>query len=238
MTAITNVGQSSGAYGVTSATGTTSSVGASDTSSLLPEPMCVGGDAVTQLAVLMTRCDAQDQSNSTRVEDAANNAAYQDDQSRVQQMMDKANQDLGSALATGIGEVVGGGLSFAAAVVPSGSASPSSSTRGFDDLMAASANGMASAPSSGGLARALDACGKAAPGVGTIVSAPFKAAADRDDAQAAKFQAASDADVRLYQSAQNRAQADSDDASKIEQTLQSILQTEAATRLKAAGAAG
>jgi hypothetical protein len=67
------------------------------------------------------------------------------------------------------------------------------------------------------------------------VSAQFKGQVDADDAQAARYEAASSADVRLYNSAQTAAQADADAISKIAQYLQAILQTEAATRLKAAG---
>jgi len=173
--------------------------------------------------MLMTRCDLQDQNNSTRLEDAANKAAGQDDAARVQQMMDKANQDLGQALATGFGEVIGGGLAIAGAVVPAASTTSSTGVVSFDSS------------GSRGWAGVLNGAAKVAPGLGTIASAPSKARGDQDDAQAAKYQAASDADVRQYNQAQNAAQAAADAISKVEQTLQSILQTKEATGVKAAG---
>jgi hypothetical protein len=226
MTTITNVGQTGYVSGITPATTTSASPAASESSSLLPEPVGLSGDTITRLAMLMTKSDLQDQTNSTIIEDAANKAAAQDDAARVQQMMDKANQDLGQALATGLGEVAGGALSIAAAVVPAGATgSPGGSTATAPITIGADR----------GLAGVLSGAGKAAPGIGTIVSAPFKANGDRDDAQAAKYQAASDADVRRYNQAQNVVQADADAASKLEQAVQGILQTQQATSLKAAG---
>jgi hypothetical protein len=211
MSGIANVGQSTSVYGISPASTTNASAVPGDSSSLLPEPIGMGGDTVTQLAALMTQCDLQDQTNATNIEDASDKAADQDDAARVQEMMNKAGQDLGQALATGIGEVAGGALSIAGAVAQPGG------------------------DGSRGLAGGLGGAGKAAPGLGTIVSAPFKAQGDRDDALAAKYQAASDSDVRSYNHAQNEAQTAADTISKVDQALQGILQTKEATNLKAAG---
>jgi hypothetical protein len=214
MTTLTQVGPPGSVGGVTAPAATTTSVETGDASSLLPVPVCLSGDTITQLAMLMTQSDLQDQRSSTILEDAANHAAAADDAARIAQMMDKAKQDRAEALVTGIGEVAGGTLSILAAVLPS----PSTAD-----------------PGARGWPGALSGAARVAPGVGTIVSAQFKGQVDADDAQAARYEAASSADVRLYNSAQTAAQADADAISKIAQYLQAILQTEAATRLKAAG---
>jgi hypothetical protein len=207
MTTITQVGPPGSVGGVTAPAATTTSVETGDASSLLPVPVCLSGDTITQLAMLMTQSDLQDQRSSTILEDAANHAAAADDAARIAQMMDKAKQDRAEALVTGIGEVAGAVLPLSNTADPGG--------RGWPGVL----NGAA----------------KVAPGVGTILSAQFKAEVDVDDAQAARYEAASSADVRVYNSAQAAAQADADAVSKIAQYLQAILQTEAATRLKAAG---
>lgn len=213
MTTITEVGPSNAVYEIAPTTGSSTSSGGLATSSLLPEPMCLSGNLVTQLAMLMTRCDLQDQINSTNVQDAADKASDQDEAARVQQMMDKADQDFGQALVTGIGDAIGGGLAIAGAVVPGGSTDAVG--RGWAGVLSGAA--------------------KVAPGLGTITSAQFKANGDRDDAQATKYQAASDADVRMYNQAQSRAQAAAAAIATLEETLQGILQTQEATNLKAAG---
>jgi hypothetical protein len=214
MTTLTQVGPPGSVGGVAVPAATTTSGETGDASSLLPVPVCLSGDTITQLAMLMTQSDLQDQRSSTILEDAANHAAAADDAARIAQMMDKAKQDRAEALVTGIGEVAGGSFSVLGAVLPwSNTADPGG--RGWPGVL----NGAA----------------KVAPGVGTILSAQFKAEVDVDDAQAARYEAASSADVRVYNSAQAAAQADADAVSKIAQYLQAILQTEAATRLKAAG---
>jgi hypothetical protein len=178
----------------------------SDDSSLLPQPVCLGGDAITQLAVLMTQCGVEDQKNSTACEDAANQAAAKDDAARVAQMMDKANQDWDGALASGLGDIAGGALGIAGAAV--------------------------SSPEASGV---LSNSGKVMPGFGTIVAGGFKSAGDQDDARTAEYQAASDMDVRAYDEAQSNVQSASDQIQKVEQYLQQLLQTQNDTRLKAAG---
>jgi hypothetical protein len=185
---------------------------ADDCTSLLPEPMCIGGGAITQIAVLMTESGLHEEINSTHFEDAANVAIAKDDAARVAQMMDKANQDLGSALATGIGDIAGGALGVAG---------------GFVDAR--------SDPKAIDWSAALAGASKVMSGVGTVVSAPFRSGADQDDARAAEYQSASDMDGRAFQSAQNAVQAADDQIEKVQQMLQQIQQTQAETAAKAAG---
>ena len=180
---------------------------AAEAPSLLPEPAPIGSNSVVALAILMTKIDAQDKDQSTKVEDAANVAAAQESAQRVQSMRDKATQDADGALASGIGQMAGGALEIAGA--------------GFTDTKGLDAHDL------------LTGMGKAAPGAGSIVAGGFKAAGDNDDASAAQAEAASQAEIRRYTSAQTDAQAAADSISKVEQYLQGTLQTEAAARLAA-----
>ncbi len=224
MSNVSSVGQSTPVYNVESGTVNAAAAGTSDDSScLLPPPIALGGSAITQLAALMVRSDEQDQINSTNVETASDKAAEADNAARVQAMRDKASQDMGQALVSGITEAVGGGLAIAGALVPSGSSGATS--------------GATAAPSDGGrgLAGVLNGAAKLAPSMGTIFSAPYKSNADRDDANAAQSQAAADADIRAFNTAQGEAQSAADTISKIEDTLTSILQTQQATGAKVAG---
>jgi len=193
-----------------SVTGVTSTSGGAsiESSSLLPEPAPMGTNSVVALAILMTQLDAQDKDGSTKVADAANTAAAQEDAQRVQSMRDKASQDAAGAWASGLGEIAGGALEIAGA--------------GFSDT-----KGVIDAHD------VLSGMAKVAPGAGSIVAGGFKAAADVDDASAAQAEAASQAEIRRYTSAQADAQAASDSMTKVEQSLQGTLQTEAAARLAA-----
>jgi hypothetical protein len=209
MSTIGNVNQSTPVQGVgvESVTSTGSTLG-TEATSLLPEPAPIGSNSVVALAILMTKIDQQDKDQSTKVEDVANVAAAQEDAQRVQSMRDKATQDADGAWASGLGQVAGGALEIAGA--------------GFTDTKSViDAHDV------------LTGIGKAAPGAGTIVAGGFKAGADNDDANAAQAEAAAQAEIRRYTSAQTDAQAAADSISKVEQYLQSTLQTEAAARLAA-----
>jgi hypothetical protein len=153
----------------------------------------------------MTQIDQEDQTESTKVQDAANEAAAQDDASRVQSMREKATDDFDGALASGLGQMAGGALEV-------GGAFASGSTHGL-----------------------LDGVGKAAPGAGSIVAGGFKAASDLDDATSAQFEAASQAEIRRYTNAQTDAQSAAASITKVQQYLQTTLQTDEAARLTAAG---
>lgn len=223
MSNVSSVGQSAPTYNIDSAGVNVTAPGTSDDSScLLPPPVALGGNAITQLAALMVRSDEQDQINSTNVETASDKAAAADDAARVQAMRDKASADVGQALVSGITEAVGGGLAIAGALVPSGSSGATTGTT-------------AAADGSRGLAGVLNGAAKLAPSLGTIFSAPYKSKADNDDANAAQSQAAADADIRAFNTAQGEAQSAADTISKIEDTLTSILQTQQATAAKVAG---
>ena len=176
--------------------------------SLLPDPISMGSNSVTALAILMTQIDQQDKTESTNVADAANVAAAQDDASRVQAMRDKASQDMDGAWATGLGQIAGGALEIAGA--------------GFHDT-----------PGTIDAHDVLSGLSKVAPGTGAIVAGGFKAAGDLDDATAAQLEAASQAEIRRYTGAQTDAQSAADSITKVEQDLQTTLQTEAAARLAA-----
>jgi hypothetical protein len=212
MSTISNVGQSSAVSGVDSQS--TSTAGGAGASSVMPEPTAFGGNTVTELAILMTKADEQDEQNASIQQDQADAAMAQDDANRVQAMRDKANQDLYQGLASGIADMAGGVLALAGACCE-----PSSAT------------GSKAVPD------ALGAGGKMASALGPITSAPFKKNADNDDATAAQDQAAADTDKRSYDAAQSQAQSAQDSIQKVEQYLQAILQTQEATSLKAAGGA-
>ena len=174
-----------------------------------------------QLAALMTQCDEQSQMNNTTMENAANKAAEQEDSSRVAAMRDKANQDFTGALVSGLSDVVAGGLAIGGAVVTGG---PGTS-------------GTPAADAGRGWSGTLNGGSKmfGSSGVGSILSAGYKAGADNDDANAAQHESASDADVRAYNAAASQVQAAADALSKIEDTISGILQTQAQTGAKVAG---
>ena len=178
---------------------------------------------IGQLAVLMVRADEQDRAAARQIAEAAEEAAMKDANDRVAQMQAKADADRDSALASGIGDIVGGGCGVLAAFVTppnagdQGSGSePLTAHRGID------------------WNAALNGCGKAAPGVGTMVAGQRKGDADRDDAEAARFEAQSQADIRRYDRAQSDAQEADQSIQRVEQFLEQTQQTENATRLTAA----
>jgi len=218
-----SVGQPAAVCGVGSSEAALSTEGGTTPgTSLLPQPvMILGGNAMTQLASLMTQCDEQSQINSTTMENAANKAAEQEDAARVASMRDKASQDFTGALVSGLSDVVAGGLAIGGAVVTGGpgtSGTPAADAgRGWSGIL----NGGSKMFGSSGL--------------GSILSAGYKAGADNDDANAAQHESASDADVRAYNAAASQVQAAADALSKIEDTISGILQTQAQTGAKVAG---
>jgi hypothetical protein len=208
MNPIHNVSYSAGVQSLGDASAATSSPVAS--APVLPEPVSFGGNTVTALAILMTQADQQDQKSSSIEQNQADAAMAQDDANRVQAMREKATQDLCQGIASGLAEIAGGALSLAGAL---------------------------QAPSDAANGSTLGAGGKMAAGFAPLVSAPFKAKADDDDATAAQYQAAADTDKRRYDAAQSEAQSAQDSMQKVEQYLQAILQTQEGTSLKAAGGA-
>ncbi|HEY6462538.1 MAG TPA: hypothetical protein VIY73_20355 [Polyangiaceae bacterium] len=212
MKAISHVGTTVGVQGA-GATGGAAATG--DESSLLPEPTFSGGNSVTALAALMLQADEQDQKNADLTQSSADQAMAADDANRVAALRDKASNDWAQGLSSGLCEIGGAVLSGVAAFLPS-------------------SNGSVDRGSAG----AANAAGKAAATSGTIIAAHYKSKADDDDADAAQFQSTSDADKRRSDSAQSQSQAASDSIQKVEQFLQALLQTQQATALKAAGAAG
>jgi hypothetical protein len=178
--------------------------------SLLAEPMPIGGNIVIDLAMLMCKSNEQDRNDSVQLEDTANRAAAQDDAQRVQQLQDKASQDSAEAWAEGLSEIAGGAAAIAGA--------------GFSATSTQRA--------------ALGGVSTASPGIGKLFGAGYKAAADHDDADAAKFQAQADADVRRYDRASGNEQAAAQSIQQVQQYLQAILQTQQATNSAATGYRG
>jgi hypothetical protein len=186
---------------------------------VLPEPIVLGGNAVTELAMLMTQVDQQDQKDASAAQDAADKAIEQSDAQHVQDLRDKAGHDEGEAWASGLGEIAGGALSLGGALSESTDPELDPGQRAADHVFAAR----------------WDALGKVAPGLGTLGAGQLKAAGDTDDANAAADKSASDAAQRRYDQAKSDAQSAADSIQKVQQYLQAALQTQEATNLKAAG---
>jgi hypothetical protein len=191
--------------------------------SLLPEPFpdSLGDGAIARLAILLTEADEQDRRSARDIAQKADAAAATEENERVQAMQEKADADSDQALWSGVGEIAGGLCTAGGAFV--GGASASSSTQvaqhGFD------------------WRAVLDGAAKTLPGVGTIGAGGRKAAADQDDANAARLDAQSQIDVRRYSEANDDAQTARDAIQKVEQFLEQIQQTKNAARLSAAGPA-
>jgi hypothetical protein len=190
----------------------TSSADPSD-APLLPEPSGnLGGGSVASLAALIMQADQQDRTQARTLERTEDNAALQDSNRQVAALRQKADDDRDSALANGIGEAASGALTMGSACF----APPSPTSQGFS------------------WNTGLQGAAKAAEGAGAIVSACKKGDAGQDDATAAQDSAASQADVRAYETA--RSDAEDADASmqKVEQFLQQFQETENASKLTAA----
>jgi hypothetical protein len=212
--------QTNGVSSVTPTLSALSSGQASDspvaiTSSLLPEPACSGlaPGSVAALAALLTEVDQQDRTSAREIQQTTDQAALHEEDQRVQEMRQKANDDESQALMSGVAGIAGGALTVGSA------------------FMSAPAQG-SSAPN---WSMAFQGAGKAAPDVGTILAAGYKASADRDDADATHFEAEADADLRTYAEAGDNVQSANDSLQKVRAFLDQMQQTENATRLAAAG---
>jgi hypothetical protein len=168
------------------------------------------------IAMLLTQADNQDRDASRKIEDAADNAAVADANARVNQLLDKANQDRDGALYSGLLGIAGGGFGIASGFVPDGKCLATGSQ--------VSTNWTAVA----------DGASKVAPSLGSIVAGAYRATADRDDADAAKFEASEQVDIRRYNEAHEDVQAADASIQKVEQFLQGVLESENAARLTAA----
>ncbi|MDP8998774.1 MAG: hypothetical protein M3O46_01535 [Myxococcota bacterium] len=194
------------------------------TTALLPEPALAGlcDGSMAALAMLLTKADQQDRTESRQIEDTADQAASRDDSDRVAQLQAKASADESQALVTGIAGMVGGACMAVGACLPSASAlnqnvgCDATVSHGFDW------NG------------ALNTVGKELPDGGQVVSGQYRGAGDRAEADAAKFEAQAQADIRRYGQAHEDAQAANESIQKVEQFLNNVQQTENATRLTAA----
>jgi hypothetical protein len=169
--------------------------------------------SVEALASLLTQVDEQDRSSTRVLEQKADHAATLEDNQRVEEMRQKADDDESQAWANGLCGIAGGALTAGSAFVsspPAGSKGPNWVT-------------------------ALQGAGKAVPDIGTIVAGGFKAAVDRDDANAAQFEDQAQADLRRYGEAHDDLQSANESIQKVQQFLDQVLQTENASRLVAAG---
>jgi hypothetical protein len=183
---------------------------------LLPEPGECGLDdgCIAQLAILLTKADAQDRSNARRVEQSADRAAMQEENKRVQQLRDKADADGKAAWVSGALTMAGGLCTIGSACFQGGN--ESGAGKPFDKRVA------------------LEGASKVMPGLATLFSGGLKADADRADADAAGHQARADADVRLYNAAHDDVQAANESLQKVTQFLDQAQQTRNAMRLTAA----
>jgi hypothetical protein len=179
--------------------------------SLVPPPggdIPAGGNEMLALAELLTRADQSDRANARRTESIANQAEAQQDAARVAAMKDKANQDLYGAIAQGAGDIAGGVSTGLVAGVDK----PDESK--WDETFRGGS--------------------QAFPGVGHIVAAVPKSAADNDDAAAAQAQAGSAVDERLSKQAHEDAQNATDSLKKVEEFLQAVNQSKNAAEQAAA----
>ena len=212
MTTIQNV-TGSGAVAAAASTPERVTVADAADGGLLPEPAPVplASDSMTALAALLIQADCKDRADQRQVQDAADGDALREEDQRAAQLMDKANQDQGQALASGIGDIAGGALLAASGFLPDGADDHGTSWR-----------------------LAAEGGGKVMPGIGTIVAGGYKAEADRDDGRAVMAEARAQIAVHRQQNASSEAQAASDSIRKVQDLLESIQQTAAASRLAAA----
>jgi hypothetical protein len=171
-----------------------------------PSPDGLGEDAIVAIAALLAHADEQDRTQARRLEDAAEVAAEHEVAARIDKLRDKASQDWSQGLASGVCGIAGGALTASSGFLPDGTSGSGGSSSGFNWRKAA------------------EGTGQAATSLGSIVSAWPKSAADADDADAARFDAAAQADLRRYGAAQEDAQAAEGSIQKVEQFLQAALQ--------------
>jgi hypothetical protein len=209
-------------------TGTTTAP--AEATTLLPEPTGggLGDDAMTAIAILLVQADNKDRDTSRKIEDEADNAALADANLRVDQLKDKAGQDENQALVSGAFQLAGG-------VATAASGGLSDGTKSIDQVDPVSGVERLQSITVGTNWRTVvSGVGQALPGLGTILAAGHKAAADHDDAEAARFDALSQAAVRRYNGAHDDVQAANESIQKVEQFLQSVVQTQNETRNAAA----
>jgi hypothetical protein len=178
---------------------------------------------IGQVAVLLVRADEEDRASARQIEDEADQAAMKDANDRVAELRAKSDADRNGALASGIGDIASGafamgGALFAPTSAANGSAAGESSTSGHR----VDWNAM------------LSGCGKAMAGVGSLFASQYKGEANTHDAEAARLEAQSQADIRQYDRAQSDEQAANASIQKIEQLVDQMQQTEDATRLATA----
>jgi hypothetical protein len=192
----------------------------SEATTLLPEPTGggLGDDAMTAIAILLVQADNKDRDTSRKIQDEADSAALAEANLRVDQLNDKANQDETQAFVSGAFQLAGGLATAVSGVADDGTklVEKVRVTAGVD------------------WRQVWQGAGQALPGLGTILAAGYKAAADHDDADAARFDALSQAAIRRYNEAHDDVQAANEAIQKVEQFLQSVVQTQNETRNAAA----
>jgi hypothetical protein len=183
---------------------------------LLPPPAAggLGEDAMTSIAILLVQADNEDRSTARKAEDAADSAALSAANAHAESLRDKADQDEYQALCTGGFQIAGG-----VATGISGFASDGTK------------NGVTTGNN---VRQAWSGAGQALPGAGTLVAGFFKANADRDDADGVKFDAQSQVAVRRYNAAHDDVQSANESIQKVEQFLQSVVQSQNEARNAAA----
>jgi hypothetical protein len=178
-----------------------------DDASLMPPPGLFGGeDAMTVLAALLVQADNKDRDTSRLIEDSADKSALDDAFQHADALNDKANKEATEAYVSGAFQIAGGVATSISACNSDGSA------------WRVGWNG----------------AGQALPGLGTILSAGFKADATRDDADGVKLDAEAQCAIRRFNTAHDDSQGAAESIQKVEQFLQSIVQSENETRNTAA----
>lgn len=179
--------------------------------------MTLNAVRISDLAALIARADEEDRAESRQIEAAADHAAMQEEDARVAQLESKAGADEWEGLSEGLGEIAGGLCTAGSAFAPSAAcADTAGGAGGFQ------------------WGTALVGAAGVFKGAGAAVAGGFKAAADQSDANAARFEAEAQADVRCYDEAHEASQAANQSLDKVEQALEQIQQTDNASRLAAA----
>jgi hypothetical protein len=185
----------------------------------MPPPGLFGGeDAMTALAALLVKADNKDRDTSRLIEDAADKSALDYANQHADALRDKANKELVESGINGAFQIAGGVATAVSAFVPDGTAvqGGKSVTVGTDW-------------------RTVVGSGKdVLPGLGTILSAPFKADSIKDDAAGVTLDAQSQCAIRRFNTAHDDSQAAAESIQKVEQFLQSVVQSENETRNAAA----
>jgi hypothetical protein len=160
---------------------------------------------MTALAALLVKADNKDRDTSRVIENAADKSAIDDATQHANALDDKANKEFDEALING-GAQMAGGVATAVAPFIKDAAWSQVATSGKDAL----------------------------PGLGAILSAGLKADSIRDDADGVKLDAQAQCSIRRFNTAHDDAQAATESIQKVEQFLQSVVQSENETRNAAA----